>query len=150
VTWLALLGGAVALLVGIVFARDRPRERFGLAALAALLFVAPVAVDGFRHWTALNPTDPNALPPALLAQVKRLPKGAVVIASPGTSYEILAAAPVYVVAAPVAHVANTRANDPVQRIAAVDRWLATGDPAIPRRYGATWAVERNRLVRLRS
>ena len=150
VTWLALLGGAVALLAGIVFARDRPRERFGLAAFAALLFVAPVAVDSFRHWTALNPTDPNALPPALLAQVKRLPKGAVVIASPGRSYEILAAAPVYVVAAPLAHVADTRANEPVQRIAAVGRWLATGDPAIPRRYGATWAVERNRLVRLRS
>ena len=64
------------------------------------------------------------------------------IASPRTSYEILADAPVYVVAAPLAHVANTRANDPAQRIEAVDHWLATGDPAIPRRYGATWAVER--------
>jgi hypothetical protein len=150
VTWFALVGGAAALLLGLVLARDRPRERFGLAAAAALLFVAPVAVYGFRHWTVLTPTDPNALPAPLLAQVQRLPKGAVVIASPAVSYEILAAAPVYVVAAPLVHVANTRANDPVQRIADVTRWLATGDPAIPRRYGATWAVEHGRLVRLRT
>jgi hypothetical protein len=150
VTWVALLGGAAALLLGLAFARGRQRERYGLAAAAALLFVAPVVVYGFRHWTALNPTDPRALPAPLLAQVKRLPKGAVVIASPAVSYEILAAAPVYVVAAPLVHVANTRANDPVQRIADVRRWLATGDPAIPRRYGATWAVERGRLVRLRT
>ncbi len=27
-------------------------------------------------------------------------------------------------------------------------WLATGDPSIPRRYGATWAVEHGRLIRL--
>ena len=27
----------------------------------------------------------------------------------------------------------------------MSRWLATGDPAIPRRYGATWAVRSGRL-----
>jgi hypothetical protein len=72
----------------------------------------------------------------------------VVIAPLEMSYEIVADAPVYVVAAPLAHVADTRANQPVQRIRAVDLWLRTGDPAIPRRYGATWAVEHGRLVRL--
>jgi hypothetical protein len=72
-----------------------------------------------------------------------------VIASTSDSYEILAAAPVYVVAAPVAHVANTKANDPAKRVAEVEHWLATGDPAIPRRYGATWAVKNGRLYRLR-
>jgi hypothetical protein len=30
----------------------------------------------------------------------------------------------------------------------VERWLATGDPAIPRKYGATWAVRKDRLYRL--
>ena len=67
------------------------------------------------------------------------------IASPETSYELAAAAPVYVVAAPLAHVANTRANDPQRRIDDVKHWLATGDPAIPRRYGATWEVVGDQL-----
>jgi hypothetical protein len=150
VTWFALVGGAIALVVGIVAARNRPRERYGLGALAALLFVLPVAVHGFRQWSPLNRTDPNALSSALLAQVQKLPKGAVVIADPETSYRIAAAAPVYLVAAPVAHVANTRANDPAARVADVEHWLATGDPAIPRRYGAGWAVVKGRLVRLTS
>jgi hypothetical protein len=148
VTWIALIGGVAALVFGIVFARDRPRERHGLAAIAAGLFVLPVAVHGLRHWSPLHPADPDALPPALLQQVKALPKGAIVIASPTDSYEILAAAPVYVVAAPVAHVANTKANDPAARVADVARWLATGDPSIPRRYRATWAVKEDRLYRL--
>ena len=151
VSWFALVGGGAALVLGVVFARDRPIERFGMGAIAAALFVLPVALHGFRHWTPLNPTDTSALSPQLLRQVKGLPNGAVVIASAPVSYEILAAAPVYVVAAPIAHVANTRANDPAERIAEVGRWLATGDPAIPRRYGATWAVDKNgRLYRLPS
>jgi hypothetical protein len=148
VTWFALIAGAAALVFGIVFARDRPKERYGLAALAAGLFVLPVAVHGFRQWTPLHPDDAQALSPALLKQVQALPKGAVVIASLPTSYEILAAAPVYVVGAPIAHVANTKANDPAQREIDVNHWLATGDPAIPRRYGATWAVKDGRLYRL--
>jgi len=150
VTWFALVGGAVALVVGVVAARNRPKERYGLGSLAALLFVLPVAVHGFRQWTPLNPTDAHALSPRLLAAVQRLPKGAVVIADPETSYRVAAAAPVYLVAAPVPHVANTKANDPATRVADVQRWLATGDPAIPRRYGAGWAVVKGRLVRLRT
>jgi hypothetical protein len=150
VTWFALVGGAIALVVGIVAARNRPKERYGLGALAALLFVLPVAVHGFRQWTPLNKSDSHPLSPQLLAEVQKLPKGAVVIADPETSYRIAAAAPVYLVAAPIAHVANTRANDPATRVADVERWLATGDPAIPRRYGASWAVVHGRLVRLPS
>ena len=73
-------------------------------------FVLPVAVHGFRQWTPFNRTDSHALSPQLLAEVQKLPKGAVVIADPETSYRIAAAAPVYVVAAPIAHVANTKAN----------------------------------------
>jgi hypothetical protein len=150
VTWFALAGGAIALVIGLVAARNRPKERYGLGALAALLFVLPVAVHGFRQWTPLNKTDTHALSPQLLTAVQKLPNGAVVIADPETSYRIAAAAPVYVVAAPVPHVANTRANDPAARVADVKRWLATGDPAIPRRYGAGWAVVKGRLVRLPS
>jgi hypothetical protein len=140
VTWFALAGGAVALGLGLLFARGEVEGRPRLVALAAALFVLPVAIHGFSRWSALTPSDPDALSPALISELARLPARAVVIASPATSYEILADAPVYVVAAPLVHVANTRANDPSQRIAAVELWLKTGDPSIPRRYGATWAV----------
>ena len=66
-----------------------------------------------------------------------------------TSYRIPPLRPVYVVAAPIAHVANTKANRPVRR---GRRTSSAGSrpatPAIPRRYGATWAVRKGRLYRL--
>jgi hypothetical protein len=148
ITWFALVGGAVALALGLIFAPDSPVEKWTLGALAAFLFVLPVAWHGFSHWSPLNPTDKTALSPALLAQLKTLPKGAIVIASLPTSYEIAAVAPVYVVGAPIPHVANTKANDPALRAKQVAHWLATGDPAIPRMYGATWAVKGDRLIPL--
>ena len=77
-----------------------------------------------------------------------MPKGATVIAPVRTSYEVAAVAPVYVVAAPVTHVANTNANDPYRRVADVHRWIRTNDPAVARRYGATWAIRAGRLYRL--
>ena len=154
VTWFALVGGAVALVAGLIATRkqpDRPpAERFGLAAWTAALFVLPVAIHGFAHWSPAKGAraDRNALTPALREQLAQVPAASVVIAAPDTAYELVAAAPVYVVAAPVAHVADTKANDPAGRVAEVARWLATGDPSIPRRYGATWAVEHGRLIPL--
>jgi hypothetical protein len=47
---------------------------------------------------------------------------------------------VLIAAAPPAHVADTTANHPYRRAADVDRFLRTGDLAIPRRYGAQWLV----------
>jgi hypothetical protein len=151
VTWFALLAGAAALAAGLVFARDRPKERYGLGALAAAFFVLPVAIHSFARWSPLNPVDKDAPAPALLQAMKRVPAGSIVIASPTLSYELLARFPIYTVAAPVTHVANTKANVPSLRVRQVQHWLATGDPAIPRRYGATWAVSRDgRLTHLRS
>ncbi|MEI8105466.1 MAG: hypothetical protein WCH31_06460 [Actinomycetes bacterium] len=150
VTWVAFLGGVLALAAGLLFTRVPPRERFGRGAIAAVLFVAPVAWHGFTHWTPRVTTDPNALSADLIAQVQALPDRAVVIAAPATSYEILALAPVYVVAAPKEHVADTRANQPQERIDAVALWLRSHDPTIAQRYGATWAVEGGRLYRLTS
>ena len=135
-------------MLGLLFARKRPSERHGLGAIAAVLFVLPVAFHGFTNWSPLKTSDPNALSPAILSELRAVPPRSVVIASPETSYELAAAAPVYVVAAPIAHVANTRANDPQTRIDDVEHWLATRDPAIPRHYGATWAVRDGRLYRL--
>ena len=132
VTWFALVGGAIALVVGIVAARNRPKERYGLGALAALLFVLPVAVHGFRQWTPLNKTDSHALSPQLLAEVQKLPKGAVVIADPETSYRIAAAAPVYLVAAPDRPRREHEGERPRHsggRRRAVARHRRPGDPA---------------------
>ena len=65
-----------------------------------------------------------------------------------TSYRVVAAAPVYVVAAPLTHVANTEANRSVERFRAVRHWVLTNDPAVPARYGATWQIRNGRLARV--
>jgi hypothetical protein len=148
VTWFAFAGAAAALVLGFVLPLRPVRERHLLAAAAAGLFVLPVAVHGFRHWTPRLASDPEALSPELLEELRQVPPRAVVIADLETSYRILAAAPVYVVAAPPVHVADTKKNRPYGRAKDVERWLETGDPAIPRRYGATWAVQDGRLYRL--
>src|SRR5262249_4364027 len=128
----------------------RPLEpRFGLGAVAALAFTLPVAVHGLRHWTPAQPTDPTALSPQIVHALRtRVPAGSTVIAPVQTSYEVAAAAPVYIVAAPITHVADTKANDPFTRYHAVQHWVRTGDPRVPRRYGATWAIRGGRLYRL--
>jgi len=80
--------------------------------------------------------------------MRRVPARSVIIAAPQTSYHLAAAAPVYVVAAPPTHVADTRANAPYRRVRDVTEWLAHRAPDVPRRYGATWAVRKGRLYRL--
>lgn len=149
VTWIAFGGALAALVLGaIVLRRRQAVERPRVAALAAALFVLPVAVHGFRHWTPVVTRDPYPLSAAIRRELKQVPPQAVIIAPPQTSYRLLAAAPVYVVAAPIVHVANTRANMPKLRLKQVAAWLAGRAPGIPRRYGATWAVRKGRLYSL--
>jgi hypothetical protein len=147
--WVALIGGLLALAAVLVL-RPRPvREHHRLAAAAAALFVLPVVVHGFSHWGPKSPRDPEALSARLIHNLRtKVPKGAIVIAPVRTSYEVAAVAPVYIVAAPVTHVANTVANDPYRRVDDVHRWIHSNDPAIARRYGATWAIRAGRLYRL--
>jgi hypothetical protein len=149
-TWIALFGGAAALVAAVVFLRGHePRERHALGFAAVVLFTLPVFVHGFARWRSQTPVDPLALSPRLVHSLRtKVPKGAVVIAPVGTSYRVVADAPVYVVAVPPPHAANTRANDPYGRARAVWHWVATNDPAVPRRYGATWAIRGGRLYRL--
>jgi hypothetical protein len=78
----------------------------------------------------------------------KVPKGAIVIAPVQTSYRVAAVAPVYIVAAPPTHVADTKANHPYARVDDIKRWIQTNDPAIARKYGATWAIRSGRLYRL--
>jgi hypothetical protein len=150
-TWVALVGGAVALALVLVVRPPVLRERHALASAAVALFVLPVVVHGLWHWSPRNPSDPDALSARLVHNLRtRVPKGSVVIAPVKTSYEVAAVAPLYVVAAPVSHVADTKANDPYRRVKDVRRWIATNDLGIPRRYGATWQIRRGRLSRISS
>ena len=150
-TWVALVGGLVALAVVLVLRPQPAQEHHRLAAAAAALFVLPVVVHGFSHWEPRNPSDPDALSARLVHNLRtRVPEGSTVIAPVRTSYEVAAVAPVYVVAAPATHVANTNANDPYRRVADVHRWIATHDPAIARKYGATWQILGGRLSRVPS
>jgi hypothetical protein len=150
-TWIAAFGGAAAVAVGLVLRRAFD-DRGILAGLAAFLFVVPVAVHGVRAWSPAVKSDPYALSAGLLDSLRtEVPKGAVVFSDLATSYEIEAYTPLYVAAAPPAHVANTRANDPYGRRQAVMRFFAHGDLRIPRALGAGWlVVDRSRFqLRLR-
>ena len=141
--WIALFGGLAAIALTIVrpgLSLERPGP---LAALAVSLFVLPVVVHGFAHWDAAATKDPSALSPGLVQYLRHdVPKGAVVFADLETSYRISGYAPVYVCAAPPAHVANTKANRPQARRASWLAFLKTGDLSIPRQYHAGWLVLR--------
>ena len=148
-TWWALFGGGVALLLAVVLRRRPLPERWGLGTLAVVLFAVPVFIHGMWHWSPQQTSDAFGLSPRLVHSLRtKVPKGAIVIAPLDTSYRVAAAAPVYIVAAPVTHVAATTANKPYQRAKDVQRWVQTNDPAIAKRYGATWAIRSGRLYRL--
>jgi hypothetical protein len=148
-TWIALVGGAAALVAALVLRPRPPREHHALGALAVALLALPVAVHGFAHWSPRTPTDDNAMSARLVHNLRtKVPKGSIVIAPLKTSYEVVADAPLYVVALPVSHVANTKANDPYTRRNAVLGWVHSNNPAVARKYGATWAIRRGRLYPL--
>jgi hypothetical protein len=147
-TWIALGGGLIALAAGAL----RPvelRERHALGATAAALLALPVFVHGVWHWSPRVHSDPLALSPRLVHRLRTVvPRGSVVIAPIQVSYRVTADAPVYVVALPVSHVADTKANDPYGRARAVRHWSLTNDRRVARRYGATWAIRAGRLYPL--
>ena len=148
--WIALYGGAAAIVAGALFALSR-REWLQLgrmrgettAALAALLFVVPAAVHGFSHWAPKKPHDPNALTPGLVRFLQQdVPARSVVFTDLETSYRAVAFAPVYAVAMPPSHVSNTKPNRVHQRRHAVLTFLSHPDLAIPLRWHAGWLVLR--------
>jgi hypothetical protein len=139
-TWIAAFGGLLAVVVGLLLKR-RLEAGTWLVAAAAVLFCLPVAVHGFRDWTPAAAHDPHALTPGLLHALRsEVPERAVVFSDLETSYRIAAFAPVYVAAAPPAHVADTAANRPYSRRISVIRFFRTGDTAILDRFHATWFV----------
>jgi hypothetical protein len=103
--------------------------------------VLPVAVHGIWNWTPRPESDAHRLTSGLVEALRRdVPEGAVVFSDAETSYRISAFAPVYVAAAPPAHVADTEENRPYERKQDVNVFLLTGDLAIPRGYGARFLV----------
>jgi hypothetical protein len=148
-TWIALFGGLAALVVGRLKRFD-VHERYGLGAAATLCFALPVFAHGIWHWSPRITDDPLALSPRLVHRLRTVvPEGAVVLAPIKVSYRVTAEAPVYVVAIPAVHVADTVANDPYTRVAAVRHWVLTNDPRVAKRYGATWQIRNGRLTRIR-
>jgi hypothetical protein len=138
VAWFAAVGSAVALAGAAVAKRaiDRPGR---LTAVAATLFVLPVVVSGFSHWSP-EPAGAGLTPGFVRALHLYVPNGAVVFSDDSTAYRIAAAAPVYVNAAPPGHVANTKPNRPFARRNDALKFLATGDLSIPSRYGAQFVA----------
>jgi len=139
-TWIAAVGGLAAVVVGLFLGR-RIDARGWLAAAAVILFSVPIAVHGLWHWSPASARDPHALTPGLLTALRRdVPDRAIVFSDLETSYRIEGFVPVYVAAAPPAHVADTTANAPYRRRLSVNRFFGTGNVAILDRYHADWLV----------
>jgi len=147
--WIALVGGAVALIVAAVLGRRGTRDDRGpLSAAVAAAFVLPVAVFGFGHWETAT-YEPSPLTPGLVDRLEALPDGVVILSDDSTSYWAASVAPVHIVAARPGHVADTEKNRPFQRRDDVNRFGRTGDLAIARRYRADYIlVRRDRWPRL--
>jgi hypothetical protein len=142
VTWIAALGGAAALgFAAVVRWCGIAERRERIAGLAAALFVLPIAVHGIANWEPRPESQAHRLTPGLVQALREnVPERAVVFSDLETSYRIAAMAPVYVAAAPPAHVADTEENRPYERGEDVNAFLVSGDVAIPRRYGARYVV----------
>jgi hypothetical protein len=149
VVWVALYGGIAALVVGALLAwrrgRQRPpsgvRVRGITTGLAVFLFVLPVAVHGFSHWTPQTRHDRDALSPGLIHFLQRdVPARSVVFADLATSYRAIAFAPVYAVAVPPTHAANTHPNELAKRRRAVLRFFTHPSLAEPQAWKAQWLI----------
>ena len=147
-TWFAVGGGVVALVLGLVFLKHKvPLERPELAGWAAALFVLPIAVHAAANWSPSEARLPSPLTPGLVEALREdVPRGDVVYSDPETSYRIAAEAPVYIAVAPPGHVADTEENRPYERRDEAHPLLRDrrrGDPA-PRRRD--WlVVDRDRF-----
>jgi hypothetical protein len=143
VTWIAVVGGALAVVVGLVSIRHKVSfdSADGLVAVAAAAFVLPIAVQAVPEWETSPARRPSPLTPELVEALREgVPQGDVVFSDPETSFRIAAAAPVYVANAPPGHVADTEENRPYERRDEAERFFRTGDLSIPREAGADWLV----------
>jgi hypothetical protein len=123
--WVALLGGAAALVLAAAVRRRLPNldRTDWLPAAACALFVAPLAVT--TPWE--RPRPPQELSPGLVEALgERVDSGDVVLSDPVTSYWLAAQAPVYVATSELSHVADTSENRPRERVRDWQRYLRSG------------------------
>jgi hypothetical protein len=146
--WTALVLAAAGLVVAAVVRRGLPEGAPVWTAAVALAFAAPLAAAGMDYLKQ-DPPDRFALTPGLVDALRtRVPPRAVVFSDLATSYRVAAYAPVYVAAAPPAHVADTTGNHPYRRRRDVIAFTRTHALVIPRRYGAGWIVVAKRRFRI--
>jgi hypothetical protein len=147
--WIALVGGAVALIIAAVVGRRGTLDDRGpLSAAVAAAFVVPVAIFGFGHWDAAR-YEPSPLTAGLVERLDSLPEGTVVFSDDSTSYWAASVAPIYIATARPGHVADTDKNRPYERRDDANRFGRTGDLSIPRRYRSDFVlVSRDRWPRL--
>jgi hypothetical protein len=138
----------VGLVVAAVVRRGLLEAGPAWTAAAALSLVAPVGLAGIAYLKQDEP-DRFRLTPGLVDALRNdaQPRD-IVFSDLETSYRIEGYAPVYVAAAPPAHVADTKDNYPMARREDVIDFLATGSLAIPRRYHADWIVVARHRFRL--
>jgi hypothetical protein len=148
-TWVAAIGGVVAIVVGLRRER-RVEARTWIVTGAVVLFCIPVAVHGFRQWSPAASVDGYAPTPGLLHALRtKVPERSIVFSDLESSYRIGAYAPVYVAAAPPAHVADTASNHPYRRRLAVIRFFRFGEVSILDRFHADWLVVDKRRFQIR-
>jgi hypothetical protein len=148
VVWIALYGGIAALIAGALLAWRRygdpppsSRPRGGTAAVAVLFLVLPVAVHGFSNWTPEVKHDRDALTPGLIHFLRHdVAPRSVVFSDLATSYRATGFAPVYVVAVPPTHAANTRPNELAKRRRGVLRFFTHPSLEEPQAWDAQWLV----------
>ena len=149
VAWIALYGAIAALIAGAFLAWRRygepappeSRPRGGTAALAVCLLALPVAVHGFSQWTPQAKRDRHALTPGLIHFLQHdVTPRSVIFSDLATSYRATAYAPVYVVAVPPTHAANTRPNELAKRRRAVLWFFAHPSLEKPQAWGAQWLI----------
>ncbi len=146
--WVAIAGAAAALIASAVVRKTLVHSGPAWTAAVALAFVVPIAGAGFINLRRDEPA-PIQLTPGLVHALRTdVGKRDVVFSDLATSYRIAAYAPVYVAAAPPAHVADTEDNRPYERRMDVIEFFRTGDLAIPRRYRAGWIVVARRRFKL--
>ncbi len=145
--WVAVIGGVAGIAAGVLlpFRFEKLLDPTRWAALAAVAFVAPVVGSGLADLDRQNEGDAYGLTPGIVTALRGLDDDAVVLAPVQTSYRVGAFAPVYVVAMPAPHVANTEKNRPYRRQRDAIRFFSAGKTDAEReatieRYGAEWLL----------
>ena len=146
--WPVWVGVAAALITLAVSRRlaERLTSPATASVACAIAFALPLGISALVDLPP-DRDDPHALSPGLVEALReRVPAGATVFAPLDTSYRIAAYAPVYVAAAPPAHVANTDRNRPYARRREAIRFFSREDVSDSREdtdspaAGATWLV----------